>query len=562
VLAAQLASLQGRSAQADTEFATLARKAQTAAERGLVALTRLDNRVIYSGTIDEGLRIAKESEEMLPPSELRDEIVARRAALLLAKEGPRSAVATVEPLLIRATGRALAWACMPGAYSLARMGRIEEALDAARRGYRAQCDLTAPTDWYPFMHAFYEAEALYHAGRFTEAERLSTARYQEGVQNRSLEQQAIFSWQMAKPAADRGHIDDAVRQARKAIAIYRQLGRPQFIDFCLIYLAQALALAGRPAEAREALRDLERLGIGPSYFMGVDFLVAHGWTEASGGSLRQAKEKFAEAADEGERVGDLVGALAALHAAARVGYARYVNDRLAGLAESVEGELAAARAAHTRALADADPRGLESASAAFEKMGATLLAAEAAADLSVSWARVGDRRACMSAGRRAAFLTSQCPGADTPALRAVETRARLTPAEWEAAQLAAAGRSNHEIAAELVVSVRTVENRLQHVYGKLGVSSRRALGEALATVEVPSLPRRRRTGPTRLPQRAGAANGVVRTLASSVTPRETGPTGKRRAARRTDVRHYQHDTHDLVHRPGRGRPLAGRRQGR
>ena len=483
VLAAQLASLQGRTEQADTELEELARQARTPSEQGLVALIRLDNRVIYSGAIDEGLRIAKESEEILPPSELLDEIVARRAALLLAKDGPRSAVAAVEPLLRRATGRALAWACMPGAFSLARMGRIEEALDAAHRGYQAQCELTTPTDWYPFMHAWYEAVALDHAGRFAEAERLSLARYHEGVQNRSLEQQAIFSWQLSKPVAECGHIDDAIRHAQRAISIYRQLGRPQFMHFSLIYLGQALALGGRPQEAQEALRDLEELGMGPSYFMGIDFLLTQGWAEASVGNVRQAVDKFTEAGDEGERVGDLVGALAALHAQARVGYAKQVVDRLSVLAERVEGPLAAGRAAHTRALANGDARGLEAASEEFERMGATLLAAEAAADSSVAWSKADDNRAQTAAERRASWLSSLCPGADTPALRAIATRARLTPAEWEAAQLAASGLSNREIAAELTVSVRTVENRLQHVYGKLGVGSRRALTEALSMVD-------------------------------------------------------------------------------
>ncbi|GAA5163315.1 LuxR family transcriptional regulator [Pseudonocardia eucalypti] len=483
LLAAQLASLRGRTVEADVELGELARSATNSEELGHIALTRLDNRVIYSGKIDEGLRIAKESEENLPPSEMRDEIAARRVALLLAKEGPRSAVTAVEPLLGRATGRALAWACMPGAFSLARMGRIEEALDAARRGYEAQVELTVPTDWYPWMHAFYQAEALNHAGRFLEAEQLSTARYQEGVENRSLEQQAMFSWQLAKPVAERGHIGDAVRNAQKAISIYRQLGRPQFIDFCLIYLSQALALAGQEAEAREALDDLDRLGMGPSYFMGVDFLLSQGWAEAAGGNLRQAREKFGEAADKGERIGDHVGALAALHAWARVGYAKETTRRITELGSAVEGDLAATRVAHVRALADADPEGLEAVSGAFEEMGALLLAAEAAADSSVHWARAGNSRAKVSAERRASWLSSRCRGANTPALRAVETRARLTPAEWEAAQLAAAGWSNKDIATELVVSVRTVENRLQHVYGKLGVKSRRELADALATVD-------------------------------------------------------------------------------
>jgi DNA-binding NarL/FixJ family response regulator len=45
-----------------------------------------------------------------------------------------------------------------------------------------------------------------------------------------------------------------------------------------------------------------------------------------------------------------------------------------------------------------------------------------------------------------------------------------------------------EIAAELVVSIRTVENRLQNVYSKLGVSSRRRLGDALATMDKTATP--------------------------------------------------------------------------
>ena len=55
----------------------------------------------------------------------------------------------------------------------------------------------------------------------------------------------------------------------------------------------------------------------------------------------------------------------------------------------------------------------------------------------------------------------------------------LTPAERQVAELAAAGRSNREIADELVVSVRTVESQLSAVYGKLGVRGRAAIGRAL-----------------------------------------------------------------------------------
>ena len=46
--------------------------------------------------------------------------------------------------------------------------------------------------------------------------------------------------------------------------------------------------------------------------------------------------------------------------------------------------------------------------------------------------------------------------------------------------MAAEGLSNRDIAQALFVTPKTVENQLGRVYMKLGVSSRRALGDALA----------------------------------------------------------------------------------
>jgi DNA-binding NarL/FixJ family response regulator len=48
----------------------------------------------------------------------------------------------------------------------------------------------------------------------------------------------------------------------------------------------------------------------------------------------------------------------------------------------------------------------------------------------------------------------------------------LTRREAQVLDLLAAGRSNKEIAQTLILSVRTVENHLAHVYAKLGVSGR------------------------------------------------------------------------------------------
>ena len=62
----------------------------------------------------------------------------------------------------------------------------------------------------------------------------------------------------------------------------------------------------------------------------------------------------------------------------------------------------------------------------------------------------------------------------------------LTPAEKAVAKLVAVGRSNRQTAAELYVSVKTVEFRLGHIFDKLGIRSRKDL---IARIGAPPPPR-------------------------------------------------------------------------
>ena len=91
---------------------------------------------------------------------------------------------------------------------------------------------------------------------------------------------------------------------------------------------------------------------------------------------------------------------------------------------------------------------LEQALAEFEGLGAALWAERAREELG----RVGLRRAATSG---------------------------LTETEGRVAELVAAGRTNREVAAELFLSVKTVEVYLTRIYRKHGVRSRTQLAHAL-----------------------------------------------------------------------------------
>jgi DNA-binding CsgD family transcriptional regulator len=68
-------------------------------------------------------------------------------------------------------------------------------------------------------------------------------------------------------------------------------------------------------------------------------------------------------------------------------------------------------------------------------------------------------------------------------------RWRLTPQEVSVARLVAGGRTNRQVADELVVSVKTVEYHLANIYGKLGIRSRHELVPTFGPVDAIQRPR-------------------------------------------------------------------------
>jgi DNA-binding NarL/FixJ family response regulator len=67
-----------------------------------------------------------------------------------------------------------------------------------------------------------------------------------------------------------------------------------------------------------------------------------------------------------------------------------------------------------------------------------------------------------------------------PAPEATAITNRLTPREVEVLRLVAQGKTDRQIAAELVISEKTVGRHLENIFGKLDVSSRTAAA-AVAT---------------------------------------------------------------------------------
>jgi DNA-binding CsgD family transcriptional regulator len=136
---------------------------------------------------------------------------------------------------------------------------------------------------------------------------------------------------------------------------------------------------------------------------------------------------------------------------------------------------------HAAAAVAADGEALAGVADRLAGLGLELAAAEAGDTAVIAARRSGDPRRAQALALQAAVRRVAVADAVTPALRATtaDTATVLTAREREIALLVAQGRSSKEVAAALVLSVRTVDNHLQRIFAKLGVTSRAQLRTAM-----------------------------------------------------------------------------------
>ena len=274
------------------------------------------------------------------------------------------------------------------------------------------------------------------------------------------------------------------------------------------YSAMALAgWRGRFAEAIELIESIKRRA--PERDEGMGLSIAHYTSAVLHNGLGRYEEALAAADQASEyplELGFANWGLAELvEAAARCGDIRRANDAVERLVRT------------TGPCGTPWARGTEARSRALvsESVDAELLYQEAVDQLGRcrgvvalarahlvygEWLRRKGRRVDARDQLRKAHQILESAGAEAFAERArrelvatgetVRKRSEyadaheLTPQEAHIARLARDGRSNAEIGAELFLSVRTVEWHLRKVFGKLGISSRRALRDALPAADI------------------------------------------------------------------------------
>jgi DNA-binding CsgD family transcriptional regulator len=300
-----------------------------------------------------------------------------------------------------------------------------------------------------------------------------------------------------------GPLPDAIEDARMAYEIF-SAGLQMYLPATAYCLARGLVEADEREQAEAILAALERAPAPRGPFAAWHHETA-GRLAAHRGAFERALEAFLAAGTALQEVGMTNPAMFHWRSEAGLAAVRLGRRDLALELISDEQRLAEAFGA-PRAIGVAQRAAgmLERGERAVELLrGAAELLERCAARVEHALALVELGAAVRRAGRATearAILRQGMALADTMGARAVARRAReelvlaggrapasrdvageLTPSERRVAELAAAGRTNREIANELFVTVKAVEWHLRNVYRKLDVRGRRELAQALAS---------------------------------------------------------------------------------
>lgn len=451
-------------------------------ELALVTMLRAFNLYWRLGRGDEAEAAVEDAVERIAEPEWRDEVDAAHAVLEACGGRPRQAVERVEHLLDRDAGRAFVQASLAASLALPQLGRGEDAIELARRGYDAHVALGDQLSLYelPLLRVA-EALALVQLGRLGEAEALATRVYEASLTDGDAAGWAFSSLALGSALLEQGRVHDSDRWWLEAGSLFRAVDHNGPYRWALAGQLFVQAL-GREVDGAVAVRtEIERVGPHPASLHDPEIERAEAWLALAAGDTAGARARLDAVACAAAASGTTWLELVALVEVVRTGGdAASVLGRVEELAAQVQGPLGAAMAGYVAASAKDDAVGLGEAAERFEDCGALLLAAEAATAAADAFRRDKDQRAATSWTRRGGQLAERCVGVRTPGLVDAPGPTPLTKREREIAMLAAEGLTSREIAERLFVSVRTVDNHLARVYDKLGVKGRDALATALA----------------------------------------------------------------------------------
>ena len=475
---------QGRVAECGTELERLDPDSAGPADRTRWAITAANNAFFGATEADRATAVLIEAQAAVPAGDLSDELAGHRAEILTYGGRAAEALAVADPALRRMCsgvdtrlrlGRAAVLAS-------AMVGQTERAIATADNLLRHPPHGVGERPFQLDMIVAVRLHAYCLAGRYSDLESLALTLHERLVANTGSDDlRGVAVFLLGRALFGRGLVDSARTRLCEAAALLREHDQFDQLPLLLSVLARVEAQLGQPGSAEAALVESARR-VNPAVKIYQPYLaLARAWVASATGDQRRARAQALEAADLASVLGCASSELEALHEAVRLGEPA-LHERLRQVAGQVDCVSAADYAAHATALQVRDGPGLDTCADRFAGHGLTLFAAEASVEAAELHAKAGRRSAELVSLDRAHRWSQRCEGARTPVLdrgRQAPMAAWLTTREREIVELANRGLSNADIAAQLVLSHRTVGNHLTRIYDKLQVANRVELAARL-----------------------------------------------------------------------------------
>ena len=482
----------GRHDEAEEVFASTEQLDMTEADRTLIASARADNLFRGLGRGDAAAAVVRSSslsgdtsggdtsggdagaEADVPPL-----LAAQLANFALFEVRFDEAMAMAEPLLDHSDQVVASIAALSVAMVRQQRGEYTSAVEVAERGLAAQRRAHgSPQVPEEATCATSVALSLAGLGHLDRAFDVVRPVYEGALAEGSRHGQAWAGRTLATLHLSAGRWRDAERFSREAAVVYDELSHPLATP-SIAGCALALATGGDVRGAEAALADADARPPSAIRMLDLDIERARAWVHVARDDLPTAVSLLAGAAEAARSDGRFGIESTLRHDLMRVGALDRGGHRTIELGGVVDGPLTEACVQLATGLLSSDGELLDDAALRFAELGALLFAAEASNEASIAHRSAGSTTAASASRRRCESWASDCGDPRTPMLAQGTNTALLTRREREIAGLAASGRTTREIAALLVVSPRTVDNHLQRVYGKLGISRRTDLAEAM-----------------------------------------------------------------------------------
>lgn len=384
--------------------------------------------------------------------------------------------AYLAPLHAGAAGRDKSYRVLVGSWLCEALGmtdRQDEALELAQDMERllAEPDIGArasSTSLARIVHVYLAIGALHDARRLLAAQR---------PQGHTMLFPGVFGeLGQGLLCAYAGDPESALQCLIPAVAQFRVAGPESMIPLAAAATAYCLALRKDTSGAEQYLQISSRASDGGPWTLRRSARHFAALADGALGSPQSAR-RFIDLAAHDHRRGAYSYELLSLLHAARLGDLENL-DRILMVSALQQGTFARMCETYAKGAGSYDAQLLIQAAEMGEAAGHQLFAREASERALAVASGAGDRATVrfIHRSRRGTATTGTPEGADS----ADEYLSALTFRERSIAKMAAGGTSNKAIAAELNISVRTVEGHLYQVYSKLHVGSRRELAKIIA----------------------------------------------------------------------------------